>query len=178
MTRRAKSTPVRRALRTDSPLLASVSKGMGAIEGKHRACFEDAVAAAVADSLDLDAALTAGHEEENRWDYLLGHRPSSSVVAVEPHSAKSDQVSAVIKKKTAACVQLAGHLRDNARVAAWLWVATGKVYFADTEKARRRLDENGILFVGAQVAERHLAALGGSRVAGQRAVRSRGGKAR
>jgi hypothetical protein len=151
---------------------------LGAIERRHRACFEDAVAAAVADSLDLDAALTAGHEEENRWDYLLGHRPSAKVVAVEPHSAKSDQVSAVIKKKAAACVQLAGHLRAGARVAAWFWVATGKVYFADTEKTRRRLDAEGILFVGARVAERHLAALGGAKVTRQRAVRNPGGKGR
>jgi 6-phosphogluconate dehydrogenase len=39
-------------------------------------------------------------------------------------------------------------LNPQARIAAWLWVASGKVHFADTEKVRRRLDQSGIEFVG------------------------------
>jgi hypothetical protein len=35
-------------------------------------------------------------------------------------------------------------------------VASGKVHFADTEKARLRLDQNGIKFVGTRVLAKHL----------------------
>ena len=76
------------------------------------------------------------HEQANRWDYLLGHAPSGNVVAVEPHSAKQDEITTLINKRVAAREQMRGHLRDGARVAKWLWVASGKVHFANTEKTR------------------------------------------
>lgn len=76
--------------------------GLGAIKVAHRGYFEIAVRPAFADSLDLDEALKQGHEQENRWDYLLGHSPSGDVVAVEPHSAKPDEITTVIKKRSAA----------------------------------------------------------------------------
>jgi hypothetical protein len=87
---------------------------------------------------------------------LLGHAPSAEVVAVEPHSAKQDEVTTVIRKKRAALDQLKDHLRDGARMAKWLWVTSGKVHFADTEKTRRLLDEKGIEFVGTRVYAKHL----------------------
>lgn len=59
---------------------------MGAVKAAHRNYFDKEVRSAFADSLDLDEALTEGHEQENRWDYLLGHALSGEVVAVEPHS--------------------------------------------------------------------------------------------
>jgi DNA-directed RNA polymerase beta subunit len=77
-------------------------------------------------------------------------------VAVEPHSAKQDEISTVIKKRTAAREQLKAHLHDVSRVTTWLWVASGKVHFANTEKARVRLDQNGIEFVGTRVTAKHL----------------------
>ena len=49
-----------------------------------------------------------------------------------------------------------GHLREGARVTKWLWVASGEVHFANTERTRHRLDQNGIEFVGTRVAARHL----------------------
>jgi hypothetical protein len=131
---------------------------MGAVKDAHRDYFDQAVRADFEDSLDLDEALQAGHEQENRWDYLLGHKPSSEVVAVEPHSAKQDEISTVIKKRSDAREQLKPHLRDGARISKWLWVASGKVHFVDTEKARRRLDQNGIEFVGKKVMAKHLPA--------------------
>jgi hypothetical protein len=152
----ATHTPVRRALRADSGLLASVADGLGALKKGHRACLEDAVRQAFADSLDLDRAMAGGHEQENRWDYLLGHGPSHAVIAVEPHSARQDEVATVIRKRAAARDQLKEHLRDGARVTRWLWVASGKVRFADTERTRRLLDQNGIQFVGSRVLAKHL----------------------
>jgi hypothetical protein len=129
---------------------------MAALETAHRDHFDPAIRSSFADSLDLDAALQADHEQENRWDYLLGHRPSREVVAVEPHSARTDQVSTVIGKRSSARKQLRTHLRDGARVSRWLWVASGRVSFAHTEKAKLLLDQNGIEFVGTKVMAKHL----------------------
>jgi hypothetical protein len=93
---------------------------------------------------------------KNRWDYLLGHTSSGQIVALEPHSAKTDEISSVIRKRRAAIEQLRIHLRTGLHISSWLWVASGKNHFADTEKARRLLDQNGIEFVGKQVLARHL----------------------
>lgn len=157
MKKGAEKTPVRSALRKGSALLPLVAAGLGALKNAHRGYFDPAIRQTFADSLDLDAAMQRGHEQANRWDYLLGHAPSGSVVAVEPHSAKQDEIATVINKRIAAREQMKGHLRDGARVAKWLWVASGKVHFANTEKARLRLDQHGIEFVGTKVTARHLA---------------------
>lgn len=150
------STPLRRALRKGSALVASVCDGMSAVSKPHHSCFDNAVRSTFGDSLNLDDAMKVGHEQENRWDYLLGHAPTNEIVAVEPHSAKEDEISAVIRKRTCAREHLKAHLNAGARVSRWLWVASGKVHFADTEKARRRLDQNGIEFVGRAILEKHL----------------------
>lgn len=165
---RAHPTPVRRSLRDTSSLLAYVADGLGALENAHRGYLDDSIRSAFADSLDLDEALRAGHEQENRWDYLLGHGPSAEVVALEPHSAKQDEITTVIKKRRAALDQLEGHLEAGARVSKWLWVASGKVHFADTEKTRRLLDQNGIEFVGRRVCGKHLPAQPQQGAAGRR----------
>ena len=149
-------TPVRRALVKDSTLLPSVADGIGAVEAAHRIYFDIAIRTTFADSLELDEAVKQGHEQENRWDYLLGHEPSGEVIAVEPHSAKQDEISTVIKKRFSARAQLKNHLRDGVTVKKWLWVASGKVHFADTEKTKRLLDQNGIEFVGKKVTAKHL----------------------
>lgn len=156
MKKAARNTPVRAALRKDSVLLPSVEDGIRAVKEAHRGYFDNAIRQTFADSLDLDGALQAGHEQQNRWDYLLGHTPSGTIVAVEPHSAKQDEITTVIKKRVAAREQLKDHLRDGACVTKWLWVASGKVHFADTENVRLRLDQNGIEFVGRKVSAKHL----------------------
>jgi hypothetical protein len=157
VTKGGRKTPVRRALLADSSLLPLVADGLGAVQATHRRDhFDAAILSAFADSLELDEAVKPGHEQENRWDYLLGHEASGELVAVEPHSAKQDEITKVIKKQAAARKQLKAHLRDGARVAKWLWVASGKVHFADTERVSRLLDQNGIRFVGTRVAAKHL----------------------
>jgi hypothetical protein len=150
------ATPVRAALSPASSLQARVEDGLGAMENDHHGYIEKSLRAEFADSLNLDEAMGAGHAQENRWDYLLGHGPTTAVVALEPHSARQDEVSTVIAKRTAARDQLRPHLKPNARIAAWLWVASGRVHFADTEKARLRLDQNGIQFVGKRLLRKHL----------------------
>lgn len=155
MSKRAE-TPLRRLLREGSQLQGSVKKGMDAVRRLDRERFDAAIRSAFADSLELDEAVRQGHDQENRWDYLLGHASSGEVIAVEPHSAKQDQITTVIRKRRAAIVQLAKHLRPGARISRWLWVASGKVHFAETEKAKLLLDQNGIEFVGAKVLAKHL----------------------
>ena len=150
------STPVRGVLDPKSVLQHRVLDGLGAVKDGHRSYIDGSVRTDFADSLDLDEAVRTGHETENRWDYLLGHAPSKQVVAVEPHSAKDDEVSTVIAKRVAAKEHLMSHLREGAMIERWLWVASGKIYFANTEKTRRRLDQHGIQFVGKQVMRKHL----------------------
>jgi hypothetical protein len=87
---------------------------------------------------------------------LIGKTPSGDVVAVEPDSAKQDEITTVIKKRSAAREQRKGHLRDGIRIVKWLWVASGKVHFAGTEKVRRLLDQSGIQFVGTRISGKHL----------------------
>lgn len=156
MSKRPVKTPLRGILREQSSLHASVRDGMNAVGKSHRAYFDQATRSTFADSLELDEALRAGRDRENRWDYLMGHSPSGEVIAVEPHSAKQDEITTVIRKRQAALQQLEEHLRDGARISKWLWVASGKVHFAATEKAKLRLDQHGIEFVGTKVMAKHL----------------------
>jgi hypothetical protein len=152
------STPTRAALVDGSTLQPAVENGLSAVQANHRALIDATVHSDFADSLDLDAAVQAQFPQDNRWDYLLGHEPSRAVVGLEPHSAKQDEISTVIAKRKAARDQLRGHLKPAARISPWLWVASGKVHFADTEKARRQLDQEGITFVGRKVLAKHLPA--------------------
>lgn len=149
-------TPVRRSLKKESTLLPLVLDGLSAVENAHRAYFDNGIRKDFADSIDIDKAIKAGHEGENRWDYLLGHAPSNKVIAVEPHSAKQDEITTVINKRKAAQQQLSSHLKEGSKVEKWLWVASGKVHFANTEKVALRLNQNGIEFVGTTVKAKHL----------------------
>lgn len=158
-TKTYEKTPVRTALRPGSQLVAAVRNGLGAVRPVDRDRLDVAVRGAFADSLALDEALRQDHARANRWDYLLGHTATRALVAVEPHQAKEGEIPVVIAKRDAAVQQLRGHLVDGARVAKWLWVASGSVFFADTEKTRRQLDMAGVEFVGSRVLARHLEGL-------------------
>ena len=111
---------------------------------------------AIEDSLDIDAALRPGRDQENRWDYLLGHSATGKVIAVEPHSAKQDQIKKIIDKKEAALDQMRNHLQPTVHIVSWIWVASSNVQFANTDKARLRLAQKGIEFAGKQLTFKHL----------------------
>jgi hypothetical protein len=149
-------TPVRAALRPDSSLRENVKDGLGAVIIAHHNYFDVDVRSSFADSLDIDGALKKGREQENRWDYLLGHGPSKKVIGVEPHSAENREIETVINKLVAARRQLQDHLCDGKFVAKWIWVASGKVHFAPMEKATLRLAQNGIKFVGRRIMNKDL----------------------
>ena len=144
----------------DSVLVAAVPNGIGAVKAAHRELIVHAIRGAFSDSLNLDKAMRTSHPSEPRWDYLLGHRLTSSVIGLEPHSAATGQITAVIEKRKHARIQLQGHLRSGARVADWFWVASGKIDFVPHERAMIRLANNGITFVGKQLLEKHLKARG------------------
>lgn len=152
----AAETPLRSALRTGSGLRAHVREGIAAVKRADQRRLDEEVRASFEDSLDLDASLRAPHPREHRWDYLLGHARSREIVAIETHSATGHEVRRVIEKRNAALQQLGPHLRDGKRVRHWLWVASGNVQFANTERVRRQLDENGIKFVGRTVRAKDL----------------------
>jgi hypothetical protein len=150
------TTPIRAALVATSFLRPLVKDGVQALKEKDRPFIDGEIRASFADSLALDAAFEKGHEQEHRWDYLLGHGESDKVFGFEPHTARNDQTSRVIRKRQEAMVQLRGHLRDGVRVADWFWVASGKVDFLPMEKAVLQLDQNGITFVGKGLLQKHL----------------------
>ncbi len=156
MKKSARKTPIRRALLDESELLPRVADGLAALKKIDRECFEREIRNTFADSLDLDEAMRPGRDRDHRWDYLLGHHVSETVIAVEPHSAAQGEVSVVISKCARAKEQLRDHLRDGVKIAKWLWVASGKVTFSGIEKAARQLDQHGVEFVGTRVAAKHL----------------------
>lgn len=153
------TTPVRNSLKAQSLLAPHVKDGLGAVRQAHKQLIDKQVRSHFTDSLDIDERLRDSHEQENRWDYLLGHEASSLVVGFEPHSAYTGEVSTVIAKKNAAREQLRVHLRSGASIAACFWVASGKVDFAPHDKVMRRLEQAGISFVGGMLRAKDLSKL-------------------
>jgi hypothetical protein len=143
-------------LRSDSTLLPSVKEDLGALTDADRGFLDEEVRPTFADSLDLDGALRSDHPTSSRWDYLLGHVPGHALVGMEVHTASTGEVSVLIDKKRAALDQLRPHLRAGRSVDHWLWVAAGSVKILDLDKARQRLDQHGITFVGKKVLAKHL----------------------
>ncbi|HEX7842960.1 MAG TPA: hypothetical protein VF469_36055 [Kofleriaceae bacterium] len=152
------SGPVSRAL-TGSYLSDEIRGGIQALPSEKRKHIAESVRSDFVDSLDLDEASRPRHPTDARWDYLLGHAPSSQIVAVETHSAETSQVSRVIQKRTASLGHLRGQLRAGHHVAAWYWAASGRVDFVPHEKTVIRLSEHGIQFVGGRLEAKHLAKL-------------------
>lgn len=163
------SGPVTRAL--GSSQLATAIKGglqaMGAYSGR----VDGAIRRAFVDSIDLDEATRPAHPNDHRWDYLIGHATTSNVVGVEVHSAETSQVSVVIEKKKRSRTHLQPHLAAGTSVAAWYWVASGKVSFPTFDKQKIRLAQEGSAMVGSSLQAKHLASLQPARAAPRKPVR-------
>ena len=136
------------ALQAGSALRDQVADGLGAFATKDVQLIAESERTKVGDSLDLDEACRNEHPEANRWDYLVSVPASTRIVGLEPHTAKDSEISVVIAKKKQAVTYLRNHLPPKHRVANWIWVTHGKVGFTGTERARRRLDQEGIVFAG------------------------------
>lgn len=102
----------------------------------------------IGDSLDLDAASKDEDPESNRWDYIVSIPDLAEFIGIEPHSAKDSEISVVIAKRKHATEYLRNHLEDGYRIIRWFWVSHGTVSFSKMDRARRRLDQNGIAFAG------------------------------
>lgn len=150
-------SPIRRALKADSALQKRTRDGLNALEKRHRLLIEDSIKRRFQDSLDLDAAFTPEHANENRWDSVLGDGKKSQLVGLEPHSAKAGEVSTVIRKKQKALEQLKGHLRPGKSVRRWFWVSPGAVQFPVLDRVQLQLAQENIRFVGEQLLAKHLA---------------------
>lgn len=120
--------------------------------------IDEGIRAHFGDSIDLDAALRSDFPGEHRWDYLVGHTDSATVVGVEPHSASTSEVSTVINKRECALRQLRPHANPESKVTAWYWVASGRIDFVPHERAVLRLEQAGITFVGSRLRQKHLPA--------------------
>jgi len=121
---------------------------MGAFTGGHGKLIAEDQRSRIGDSLDLDAASRVEHPQANRWDYIISIPASQTFAGIEPHSAKDDQISVVIQKKEHAVEYLRSHLQHSCRITKWFWVTEGRVSFSKMDRARRRLDQKGIRFVG------------------------------
>jgi hypothetical protein len=102
----------------------------------------------VFDSLNLDGATSAEYPNANRWDYIVAVRATRTLVAVEPHSARDDEIATVIAKKQHSSRVLRDHLKEEWRISAWIWVSSSRVKFSKMDPALRRLNQNGIRFAG------------------------------
>ena len=102
-----------------------MNDGIGALEKDHRSYLADDIRGAFADSLNLDEAMREGHEQEHRWDYLLGHTPSAAVVALEPHSASSCGSRRDVWTEAIAISDLSRRQLPGEDVASWVTLERG-----------------------------------------------------
>lgn len=139
-----------------SRLRLQVQPGVQALRAAERDLVDASIRASIKSSLNLDDAMRVDYPNDHRWDYLIDRKAAVGVIAVEFHSAKNDQVSEVIRKRKSALTQMQGHVPSGRTVARWIWIASGKVRFADTEREMLRLAQSGIEFVGGTLREKHL----------------------
>ncbi len=144
----ARRTHLKDALNETSPLRDLVQARMGAFTRGHTKLIALEQRPKIGDSLDLDSASRDEHPQANRWDYIVSIPDSQFLAGIEPHSAKDLEVSVVIRKKEHAEQYLRNHLRNGYRIKKWFWVTDGPVSFSRMDRARRRLDQKGIRFVG------------------------------
>ncbi|MGF1455994.1 MAG: hypothetical protein ACFB6R_11550 [Alphaproteobacteria bacterium] len=149
-------TPIRAIIAEDSDLSAEIQNGIQAVKRSDRQKLDREVSRSFADSLDLDGTFQSTDPDDRRWDYLIGHKTSGKVIAVEIHDANENQVDAVIAKRRAAESHLRDHLIEGARISKWLWVATGRVKLPTNTGKALRLKNAGIEFVGGALLPKHL----------------------
>jgi hypothetical protein len=143
---------VEKALKKGNALATEVRPGKQALRKADRDRVEEAPAARIVDSLDLDTATRATHSQESRWDYLLGTtRADIPLIAAEVHPANTGEVSVVIAKKRAAQEVLRSSLTQGATVKRWYWIASGKTVITRGTPEARRLDKAGIQLVGSRL---------------------------
>lgn len=150
------ATPVRAALKKASALQPRVCDGLGAMKAADKLLLHADIRPTFADSLDLDSAFAVSNPSDHRWDYLLGHRATKQVFAVEPHPVSDGEVKVLVGKRNAAEAQLKDHLREGARVEKWFWLTSGTVPDAGSLKNSAILTQNGIEMPRRTLLAKHL----------------------
>ena len=143
-----RKTHLKTALKEYSRLRDIVQVGMAAFANADVRLIAEDQRTRIGDSLDLDAASKDEDPESNRWDYIVSIPDLAEFIGIEPHSAKDSEISVVIAKRKHATEYLRNHLEDGYRIIRWFWVSHGTVSFSKMDRARRRLDQNGIAFAG------------------------------
>lgn len=136
------------AFQETSHLRAHIETGLHALSQRDVRLVAESERSKVGDSIDLDAATRAEFPEAHRWDYVISLPASSQLVGIEPHAARESEISVVVAKKRHALEYLKNHLRAGYSIAKWFWVSHKSVHFSRMEPAQRRLNQNGITFVG------------------------------
>jgi hypothetical protein len=141
-------THLKTALIEESRLCNLVKDGMSAFAKIDCKLIAEDQRTRIGDSLDLDNAAKEEDPEANRWDYLMSIPDLKEFIGVEPHSAKDSEISVVIAKRKHAIQYMQNHFKSGKRITRWFWVSHGTVSFSRMDRARRRLDQNGIAFAG------------------------------
>ena len=147
----AGNTLLREALHEKSRLRDLVRSGIEAFLTIDVKLIAEDQRSRIGDSLDLDAATKNEHSKANRWDYIVSIPDLNELAGIEPHSAKDSEICVVISKKKHATAYLRNHILKGYRINKWLWVSHSTVSFSKMDRARRRLDQNGIAFMGRMI---------------------------
>ncbi|MEM9493220.1 MAG: hypothetical protein AAGC55_28985 [Myxococcota bacterium] len=141
------------ALRTSSPLGEEVRPGLQALESADKKKIHCTPSSFITDSLALDRTTSTTTPNAPRWDYIIGTKdPRDTLIGVEVHPARFDQIKHVIEKKRTAKQVMEQNLRSGKRVCAWYWIASGKTpRISKTSRTFRQLAKSGITLVGGQL---------------------------
>ena len=135
------------------PVRDAYCGGKQALEKRHRSLVTCEDTRRLTGSIDLDAALTRGRPNDNRWDYGLGYKPANGreqAVWVEVHSATTSEVSTVIRKLRwlkdwlEEVDQLRKLTHRTGADIRYVWIASGKIAIPPISPQAKRLNQSGM----------------------------------
>lgn len=139
------------------PVSAAYRPGKQAMENRHRNLVTCVDPHRLTGSIDLDSALRRRQPNDPRWDYGLGYRPANGreqAIWVEVHSAKTDEVSRVVRKLGWLKDWLNGEAEDLRRLTSragedkrYVWIASGKNKIPGNSPEARILSRSGLPLV-------------------------------
>lgn len=145
-----------------APYSEAVEVGLRALKDEHRKKVHIADPRRLSGSIDIDTVLARDrvHGREPRWDYGIGFRLSEGTkdyaVWVEVHDADASAVSDMLKKlgwlkdwlrtSSANLEALTRATSDETGVAAYTWLATGRVNLTRTSRWAKQIAKEGLSF--------------------------------
>ena len=136
----------RSAIEKTPPLAKALKPGLRAL-GNNSGKIRPSDSSRCEGSVDIDATVKAQYPEDSRWDYALGY--GGKTYFVEVHTAKTDEVSSVLKKLQWLKDFLARDAPElNQEPKSFHWVASGKVAILPNSPQARQLAQKGIKIIG------------------------------